>query len=63
MSDRLFVHDEALWERKMQSHEIEHAQVHSYKDAIVLPLQVNADVVRDTSHVYRGGYASRTLNS
>lgn len=58
MSDRLFVHDEALWERKMQSHEIEHAQVHSYKDAIVLPLQVNADVVRDTSHVYRGGVCS-----
>ena len=55
MTERLFVHDRNLYERKMQPHEIEHAQVNSYEKAILLPLQVNSDVVRDVSHVYQGG--------
>lgn len=63
MSERLFVHNRNLYERKMQPHEIEHAQVHTYQNAIMLPLQVNTDIVRDVSHVYRGGYALQSLNS
>ncbi len=58
MSERLFVHNRNLYERKMQPHEIEHAQVHTYQNAIMLPLQVNTDIVRDVSHVYRGGVCS-----
>lgn len=44
MSERLFVHDLDKWRRSQKSHEIGHAQVHTYKDALVLPIRKNPEM-------------------
>lgn len=54
MSERLFVHDLDKWRRSQKAHEIGHAQVHTYKDALVLPIRKNPEM-ETPDGVYRGG--------
>ncbi|HJK01567.1 MAG TPA: glycosyltransferase family 61 protein, partial [Methanocorpusculum sp.] len=58
MLSRLFVHDVEKWQQNCQcSHEIEHARVHSYSNAVVLPIQRNWEF-KTPDGVYQGGVCS-----
>ncbi|MCH9275497.1 glycosyltransferase 61 family protein [Bifidobacterium amazonense] len=62
MSQRLFVHDTKKWQANCRSHEIEHAEVHAYDDAIVLPMRKKHEFDAATRDgVYEGGVCSDTF--
>lgn len=62
MPNRLFVHDLEKWQKNHRSHAIDPAQVHTYDNAIVLPMVLNPDT-HTPDGTYRGGYAQTTSRS
>lgn len=58
MTNHFFVHDASLWTKRNVSHRLEPAQVHSYKNAIVLPCVLNTDESVRPKEVYKGGVCS-----
>lgn len=54
MTRNLFVHDMKKWQTNCRSHEIDHAQVHEYENALILPLRQKPEF-NTPEGVYEGG--------
>lgn len=55
MVNHYFVHDVNLWSKRNYSRQLESAKVHTYQNAIVLPLRINSRVQQTAGGVFEGG--------
>lgn len=60
MTRNLFVHDMKKWQTNCRSHEIDHAQVHEYENALILPLRQKPEF-NTPEGVYEGGVCSENF--